>query len=221
MWAQGLNSPRGMARAANNDLLVVEQSSQQVTGTQLAFNFFFFFLSTPPLWRSAVGRQRQWRVGRAREGAVGQGRWSQPRRPDPRAYVMLILLSCGGKTNGRHTLDAVYLYASSASTVYRWPYRAGVRQNLGTPEVRLAHTRTFAVVVVLSSSDWRDGWPWLAQVVVNSIPTCCDHVTRAIVFDPKGRFYVQLGSGSNVDPNSDVPLPTPHNVERQSQRLTP
>ena len=53
---------------------------------------------------------------------------------------------------------------------------------------------------------------WLAQVVVNSIPTCCDHVTRAIVFDPKGRFYVQLGSGSNVDPNSDVPLPTPHNL---------
>jgi glucose/arabinose dehydrogenase len=45
--------------------------------------------------------------------------------------------------------------------------------------------------------------------VVNSIPTCCDHVTRAIVFDAKGRFYVQLGSGSNVDPNSDVPLPTP------------
>jgi hypothetical protein len=42
VWAQGLNSPRGMARAANNDLLVVEQSSQQVTGTQLAFDFFIF-----------------------------------------------------------------------------------------------------------------------------------------------------------------------------------
>lgn len=52
----------------------------------------------------------------------------------------------------------------------------------------------------------------MAQVVVNSIPTCCDHVTRAIVFDAKGRFYVQLGSGSNVDPNSDVP-PCPHHVQ--------
>jgi glucose/arabinose dehydrogenase len=45
------------------------------------------------------------------------------------------------------------------------------------------------------------------QVVVHGIPTCCDHVTRAIVFDGKQRFYVQLGSGSNVDPNSTVLLP--------------
>lgn len=132
VWAQGLNSPRGMARAANNDLLVVEQSSQQVT----------------VLWDDN-----------------GNGVSDEHERA---------LLAKADGLNHAVLIHGLYLYASSASTVYRWPYRAGVRQNLGTPEV-----------------------------VVNSIPTCCDHVTRAIVFDSKGRFYVQLGSGSNVDPNSD------------------
>ncbi len=46
-------------------------------------------------------------------------------------------------------LHVGFVYASSAKTVYRWPYKAGLRSDLGAP-----------------------------QVVVKNIPYCCDHVTR-------------------------------------------
>jgi len=57
--------------------------------------------------------------------------------------------------------------------VYRWPYNAGDRKNLGSH-----------------------------QVVVNKIPAS-GHVTRTIVFDSQGRMYVQVGSEANVAPNSN------------------
>jgi len=65
-----------------------------------------------------------------------------------------------------------YLYASSPSTVYRWPYKAGIRTNLGTP-----------------------------QTVVTGIPTT-HHTTRSLIFDASGNLLVQVGSGSNVDPDA-------------------
>ena len=65
-----------------------------------------------------------------------------------------------------------YLYASSGSTVYRWPYESG--QNF-------------------SSTD--------PEIVVNNIPSA-GHRTRTIVFDSQGRMYVSIGSNRNVDPDS-------------------
>eukprot|EP01133_Synstelium_polycarpum_P011901 gene11901-13867_t len=65
-----------------------------------------------------------------------------------------------------------YLYASSDSKVYRWPYTPGNRTSLGT-----------------------------AQVVVSGIPTG-GHQTRTIEFKPNGSFFLSVGSNDNVDPTS-------------------
>ncbi|MBI5486907.1 MAG: PQQ-dependent sugar dehydrogenase [Deltaproteobacteria bacterium] len=62
-----------------------------------------------------------------------------------------------------------YLYASSATTVFRWPYSDGDRADLGSPET-----------------------------VVRDIPAG-GHSTRTLVFDAADRLYVSVGSGSNVD----------------------
>ena len=65
--------------------------------------------------------------------------------------------------------DGKYLYASSATTVYRWSYTADLRKAAGDPEV-----------------------------VVSGIPSE-GHSTRTLVFDSLGRLYVSVGSASNVD----------------------
>ena len=65
-----------------------------------------------------------------------------------------------------------YLWASSTTTVYRWPWQAGGRSDLGAP-----------------------------QVVITGIPDG-GHATRPMVFDAEGRMYVDVGSGSNVDASS-------------------
>eukprot|EP01111_Echinosteliopsis_oligospora_P009173 TRINITY_DN2646_c0_g1_i1.p1 TRINITY_DN2646_c0_g1~~TRINITY_DN2646_c0_g1_i1.p1 ORF type:complete len:429 (-),score=117.62 TRINITY_DN2646_c0_g1_i1:47-1333(-) len=67
------------------------------------------------------------------------------------------------------SINSGYLYASSASTVYRWSYSAGDRNDLGTPEI-----------------------------IVKDIPTG-GHSTRSLVFDNSGNILVQCGSGSNLD----------------------
>ncbi|HEX2691246.1 MAG TPA: PQQ-dependent sugar dehydrogenase [Kofleriaceae bacterium] len=65
--------------------------------------------------------------------------------------------------------DGKYVYASSATTVYRWGYTAGMREAAKGPDV-----------------------------VVSGIPDG-GHVTRTLVFDSLGRLYVSVGSASNVD----------------------
>lgn len=66
-----------------------------------------------------------------------------------------------------------YLYASSATTVYRWPYVAGTRTTLGAPEV-----------------------------VVQGMPTG-GHGTRTLkALDGDHWLYVSIGSGSNLDADS-------------------
>lgn len=69
-------------------------------------------------------------------------------------------------------LNAGYLYASSATTVFRWPYSAGTRAALSGQ-----------------------------QTVVSGIPSG-GHSTRTLVFDAEGRLYVSVGSNSNVDGDS-------------------
>ncbi|TNF36271.1 MAG: hypothetical protein EP329_05380 [Deltaproteobacteria bacterium] len=87
--------------------------------------------------------------------------------PDERAT----LASTSGLNHGL-ALGGGYLYASSASTVYRWPYTPGARADLGA-----------------------------AEIVVKDIPTG-GHSTRTLVLDDQGRLYVSVGSGSNVDADS-------------------
>ena len=65
-----------------------------------------------------------------------------------------------------------YLYATSASAVYRWSYAAGARTPLGA-----------------------------AQTVIPDLPSG-GHSTRTPAFDDSGNLYVSIGSGSNVDSNS-------------------
>eukprot|EP01117_Protostelium_nocturnum_P016961 TRINITY_DN680_c0_g1_i1.p1 TRINITY_DN680_c0_g1~~TRINITY_DN680_c0_g1_i1.p1 ORF type:complete len:424 (+),score=128.38 TRINITY_DN680_c0_g1_i1:257-1528(+) len=65
-----------------------------------------------------------------------------------------------------------YLWASSMTTVYRWPYNGKTRVVLGAP-----------------------------QVVINGMPSG-GHFSRGLEFDDKQRIYVNIGGGSNIDTNT-------------------
>jgi glucose/arabinose dehydrogenase len=80
------------------------------------------------------------------------------------------IASASGLNHGIAIHDG-YLYASSATMVYRWSYTAN-RMSLGT-----------------------------ASVVVNGIPSG-GHSTRTLAFDDE-YLYVSVGSGSNLDANSE------------------
>jgi len=82
------------------------------------------------------------------------------------------VLYTGNGINHAITIHDRHLYASSPTTVFRWPYNVGNRTNLGNP-----------------------------VVVIRNVP-CCHHTTRALVFDSDGVLYVQSGSNANVDPDS-------------------
>jgi glucose/arabinose dehydrogenase len=88
------------------------------------------------------------------------------------ASERVTLVSQAGLHHGI-ALSAGYLYASSTTTVYRWPY-SGNRQPLGS-----------------------------AQQVVTGLPSGGNHYTRTLLFDAQGRLYVSIGSASNVDANSN------------------
>jgi glucose/arabinose dehydrogenase len=129
-WASGLNSPRGIVRNANGDLLVVEAGAGQIT---LLFD------------------------------GNGNGVSDSGER--------VTLATTSGLNHGI-AIHGGYLYASSQTTVYRWAYTGG-RQALPSP-----------------------------QTVVSGLPSGF-HVTRTLLFDGQDRLYVSVGSGSNVDPNSN------------------
>jgi glucose/arabinose dehydrogenase len=80
---------------------------------------------------------------------------------------------------GNHGLaiTATHVYASSQTTVYRWPYAAGDRVATGAMET-----------------------------VVNGIPSG-GHSTRTLLVDAQDRLYVSIGSGSNVDAPADPDTP--------------
>ncbi|WP_394837512.1 PQQ-dependent sugar dehydrogenase [Pendulispora rubella] len=66
--------------------------------------------------------------------------------------------------------DGRFVYASSDTTVYRWAYTPGSRQANGA-----------------------------AEVVVQGIPGGGSHSSRTLVFDSRGRLYVNVGSAENID----------------------
>jgi glucose/arabinose dehydrogenase len=72
-----------------------------------------------------------------------------------------------------------YLYASSDTTVYRWPYQLGDDRVGGGVEL----------VVMNISADGMGGAPG-------------GHTTRTLAFDSTGRLYVSVGSAGNVDNDS-------------------
>lgn len=73
------------------------------------------------------------------------------------------------------------MYASSDTTVWRWPYRAGQRTT--SPD------SVKEVVVRDMNADGRGGAPG-------------GHTTRTLAFDANGKLYVSVGSYSNVDADS-------------------
>ena len=72
-----------------------------------------------------------------------------------------------------------HVYASTSSTVYRWPYTEGQKTVSKEKEI----------VVKNINADGMGGAPF-------------GHTTRTIAFDRTGRLYVSVGSAGNVDPNS-------------------
>jgi glucose/arabinose dehydrogenase len=74
-------------------------------------------------------------------------------------------------------VTATHVYASSPTTVYRWPYTAGAREATGPVET-----------------------------VVDGIETG-GHTTRTLVIDAQTRLYVSIGSASNVDAPADPNTP--------------
>jgi len=91
---------------------------------------------------------------------------------DDEGTIQKAVLASASGLNHAIAIQGPYLYASSATTVFRWMYTAGDRSNLGSP-----------------------------QTVINSV-ACCGHTTRTIAFDQAGLLYLSVGSQSNVDPDS-------------------
>lgn len=71
------------------------------------------------------------------------------------------------------TVHEGFLYASRDTTVFRWPYTAGMRADLGS-----------------------------AETVVKGLPGGGNHSTRTLLFDAQGRLLVSIGSQNNVDSDS-------------------
>ena len=89
-----------------------------------------------------------------------------------------IASSAAGLNHGL-AVSGGYLFASSDTTVFRWPYAGTERADLGP------HT----VVVQNINADGNGGAPR-------------GHTTRTLVFDAAGLLYVSVGSNNNVDADS-------------------
>ena len=89
-----------------------------------------------------------------------------------------IASSAAGLNHGL-AVSSGYLFASSDTTIFRWPFAGTERADLGP------HT----VVVQNINADGNGGAPR-------------GHTTRTLVFDNGGVLYVSVGSYSNVDADS-------------------
>lgn len=85
----------------------------------------------------------------------------------------LLVSSVGLNLNHGVTFHDGFLYASSATTVYRWPYTPGSRTQIIVGQ----------------------------EVVINQMPNG-GHTSRTLIFDEEGRLYVSVGSNGNVDQDS-------------------
>lgn len=90
-----------------------------------------------------------------------------------------ILASTSGLNQGLAVHDG-FLYASSDSTVYRWPLSNGLEEEI---------VEDPTVVINNINDDGRGG-------------TAVGHRTRTLAFDEQGMLYVSVGSVGNADPDS-------------------
>lgn len=93
------------------------------------------------------------------------------------ADTLSTLVTESGLTHGL-TIHGGYLYASSATTVFRWPYQPG-DTSVGPRET----------VITGMNADGNGGAP-------------LGHRTRTLILDSTGRLYVAIGSNDNVDLDS-------------------
>jgi glucose/arabinose dehydrogenase len=85
--------------------------------------------------------------------------------------------SASGLNHGLEIRDG-YIYASSDTTVYRWPYEDDFVVN-GDVEIAIENM----------NADGNGGAPQ-------------GHTTRTLIFDDQGYLYISVGSNANVDPDS-------------------
>jgi glucose/arabinose dehydrogenase len=112
------------------------------------------------------------------ERSLSQVSWIYDSDGDGLVDARKALASEDGLNHGLAIHDG-YLYASSDTTVYRWPYQLGDDIVGGGVEL----------VVINISADGMGGAPG-------------GHTTRTLVFDSTGRLYVSVGSAGNVDTDS-------------------
>ena len=98
---------------------------------------------------------------------------------DQQAEGKVTLVSQQGLNHGL-TFSKGYIYASSATTVWRWPYLSGSRT---------AITAAAETVVHSMNADGQGGAPG-------------GHTTRTVAVDDSDMLYVSVGSAGNVDPDS-------------------
>ena len=99
---------------------------------------------------------------------------------DGMAYSVTVIAEEDSLTHGLAVFGE-YLYASSDTTVFRWPYNNSTNS--------LISDTLKEVVVQNINADGNGGAPM-------------GHKTRTLVFDSPGRLYVSVGSVGNVDADS-------------------
>jgi glucose/arabinose dehydrogenase len=97
---------------------------------------------------------------------------------DGRPESKQTLATASGLNHGL-ALHGGYIYASSDTAVYRWPYTDATFSSIGD----------MAVVVENINADGTGGAPQ-------------GHTTRTLAFDDVGRLYISVGSYANVDQDS-------------------
>lgn len=90
-----------------------------------------------------------------------------------------------------------YLYASSDTTVYRWPY---------TDSDFVVDDGSVEIVIQNMNADGKGGAPQ-------------GHTTRTLIFDDLGRLYVSVGSFGNVDSDSYRSRIRRFDLENESAQL--
>jgi len=103
--------------------------------------------------------------------------------------VITIIDGDGLALNHGIAIQNGYLYASSPTIVYRWPYRPG--------QFSLINNNTI-------------------ETVINDIPGGGNHITRTLIFDAAGTLYISIGSRDNVDQDSSRSRIRRFNLELQS-----
>eukprot|EP00965_Chrysotila_dentata_P010796 350893-Pleurochrysis_carterae.AAC.1 len=157
LWASGLDGPRGITVAPNGDVLVVERGSGSLVTA---------------LWDEngdglSDANERQLALtGPPQCQHVQNG------------HLRLQAIATAPGLNHGIALHGGYLFASSDTTVYRWPYTTSARADLGA----------FTAVVDGISADGNGGAPQ-------------GHWTRTLKVNDAGRMFISVGSNENVDPN--------------------